>query len=302
MLPALAVATFVVAATVLSPSRAHAQDDAGVRCGAGPHSGETDGFVLLPEGRIFCPLTADPKAEHSFISFLSGDFPSITEIENDTHVASVGVGDDFPLARWAGRGPADGVQVSLTGGVFAQFDLRSSSFDLINADYVIGIPATFRSGGFTMRLRPYHQSSHLGDEFLLRDEEVERQNLSFESVEMILSQELGGVRLYGGGEYLFNRDPEWIEELLAHAGAEVRVGAVRGPHAVLAVDVKSTEEQDWEPAVSVRGGLELAVWRDHGHPPRVLGILAEYYTGPSPYGQFFRNEIRFFGVGVHFSL
>ena len=61
---------------------------------------------------------------------------------------------------------------------------------------------------------------------------------------------------------------------------------------LLALDVKSTEEQDWDPAFSARGGLELAVWREDGHPPRLIGILAEYYDGPSPYGQFFQNQIQ----------
>lgn len=285
-----------------APGVSEAPEAPGALCGAAVHPGEARGFVALPEGALFCPLVADPKAEHSFVSYLGGDFPSLTEVERDARVGSVGVGDDFPLARWPGARPADGVQVGLAAAVFAQFDLHSASFDLINADYVVGLPITARKGGFTMRLRPYHQSSHLGDEFLLREDEVERENLSFESLELILSQELGSLRVYGGGEYLFNREPETLEDLLAHAGLEARVGSARGPRGVLAVDVKSTEEQDWDPAVSVRGGLELALWRDHGHPPRVFGLFAEYYRGPSPYGQFFRSEIEYYGIGVHFSL
>ena len=45
------------------------------------------------------------------------------------------------------------------GGVLAQFDLAATSFDLINADYVIGIPLTFRRGGFSGRARFYHLTS-----------------------------------------------------------------------------------------------------------------------------------------------
>lgn len=278
-----------------------AQESPGVRCGAAIHPGEAEGFVLFPEGGLFCPLAADPKAEHSFLSFLNGDFPSLTEEEKDTRMGSVGVGDEFPLARWSGGRPGDGVQVGLAGGVFAQFDLRSASFDLINADYVIGVPVTVRRGGFSLRVRLYHQSSHLGDEFLLRDDGVERENLSFESLELIVSREVGPLRLYGGGEHLFNREPDTLEDLLAHGGVEVRIGPARGPGVVVALDVKSTEQQGWDPAVSLRGGVELAIWRDHGHPPRVLAITAEYYDGPSPYGQFVQSELRFIGLGIHFS-
>ncbi|MEX2529674.1 MAG: DUF1207 domain-containing protein [Gemmatimonadota bacterium] len=28
----------------------------------------------------------------------------------------------------------------------------------------------------------------------------------------------------------------------------------------------------------------------------------EYYDGPSPYGQFYREDVRFFGAGIHVSL
>lgn len=131
----------------------------------------------------------------------------------------------------------------------------------------------------------YHQSSHLGDELLLRGEsEIERENLSFESAELILSQEFGFLRLYAGGEYLFNRRPSTLDDWVAHAGAEARAGPTKGLRLVAAVDVKSTEQQEWEPAFSVRAGVEAAWWRLEGHPPRIWSILAEYYDGPRPTG------------------
>ena len=47
--------------------------------------------------------------------------------------------------------------------------------------------------------RLFHQSSHLGDEFLLRTQ-TQRVNLSYESVDLRFSYEIGDVlRLYGGG-------------------------------------------------------------------------------------------------------
>ncbi len=69
-----------------------------------------------------------------------------------------------------------------------------------------------------------------------------------------------------------------------------------------AVDVKSSEEQEWDPAVSARAGIEVASWNAIDHPPRMFDIVAEYYSGPSPYGQFFQEQISYVGVGVHFSL
>jgi len=31
----------------------------------------------------------------------------------------------------------------------------------------------------------------------------------------------------------------------------------------------------------------------------VLRLLGEYYRGPSPYGQFYREHIQYWGIGVH---
>lgn len=287
---------------VASPSsRAFAQVNPELRCGTGLHAGEAEGTVWFPEGDLFCPLLADPKAERSFLSLLRGEFSALAEDPESADIGAVGLADRFVLVRWAGPRPGDGIQVGVAGAIFAQFDLGTASIDLINADYLVGIPVTARRGGFSSRLAVLHQSSHLGDEYLLRSE-LERENLSFEALDLVVSQELGPVRLYGGGQYLFNREPELLEPLVAHGGAEVRVGALRGIRVVAAVDVKSSEQQEWEPAWSARAGVEIARWRHPDHPPRLFALLAEFYRGPSPYGQFFREDIHYAGVGLHFSL
>jgi hypothetical protein len=271
-------------------------------CGAGVH--ETgQGTVWLPQDAIFCPLVADPKEPNSFISLLRGEFRTIGEPGGDeTDIGAIGLGDSFGVLRFAGREPGNGLQLDLAGSVFAQFDLAASSFDLINADYVIGVPVSVRADGFTTRIRLYHQSSHLGDEYLLRDDDIERENLSFESLELVLSQEMGPLRAYAGGETLFRREPDELGRWLAHGGLELRVGTPGGLRLIAAADVKASEEHDWSPALSGRAGLELARSGAAGHPARLVSLLLEAYQGPSPYGQFFQDDISYFGIGIHFAL
>lgn len=275
------------------------------RCGLRIPESEQRAYVGLPTGDVFCPLLADPKAIRSFLSYQR----TVGEGDSLSTIGSVGVGDQFPLARWGGRTRGNGVQLSLEGAVFAQFDLGSESFDLLNADYLVGVPITIRRDAFAMRLRVYHQSSHLGDEFLLRSEHPERVNLSFEAAEALLSID-GPIRLYGGGEFLFHRSPAALQKFVAHAGAEVRRGAplinlgatIGGVRPVLAVDLKAAQEQDWKPAVSARAGFEFERTRGADPPSRRWSLLAESYTGPSPYGQFFRQKIQYIGLGMHFQL
>src|SRR6266487_5886372 len=146
------------------------------RCGAGVHESEALGAVPFPQDQIFCPILADPKEARSFASLLRGTFRSLDDPSGKgTTIASVGLGDNFGLVRWGGPAPNEGVQLDVVGSIFAQFDLGTPSNDLINADYIIGLPLTFRRSGFSARLKIYHQSSHLGDEYLLRSEDIDRE-------------------------------------------------------------------------------------------------------------------------------
>jgi hypothetical protein len=279
---------------------------ASTRCGVGIPASEATGYIPLPRGDVFCPLLADPKGQRSFVSYLRE-----TSDDGNLDVGSVGISDAIGLLRVGGTQNGNGFQISLAGSVFAQFNLDVSSYDLINADYVIGLPITMRVGGFSARLRLYHQSSHIGDEFLLDEDnpDFERENFSYESADGLISLDRGPFRIYGGGEYLLRRDPSDLDRSLLHGGVElrpgrrlVRFGSLAGVRFVAGGDVKASEQQDWKPAISVRTGLEFDRPRDTDPPGRRWGLLFEAYDGPSPYGQFFRRDVRHYGVGIHFTL
>jgi hypothetical protein len=293
----------VVGVLLLLAPGANAQTVDAPRCGTGVHEAEAVGTVFFPQDQIFCPIVADPKEARSFLSFLRGTFRSLEDPSGEgTLIASVGLGDSFGLVRWGGPKSGEGVQLDVVGSIFAQFDLGTPSNDLINADYIIGLPLTFRRNGFSVRAKLYHQSSHLGDEFLLSSEDIVRENLSFESVEVVVSLEAGFLRGYAGAEGIFRREPDTLPSSLFHAGIELRSGRARKVQLLAAVDIKSTEMHDWSPAVSGRIGLEVGRPGPSGHPGRLIMLLLELYEGPSPYGQFFQDDISYIGAGIHFGL
>jgi len=278
------------------------------RCGTGVPASEQRAYVGLPSGNVFCPLVADPKAMRSFLSYLIED--KSTSVDSIENVGSVGISDAFGLVRWGANARDDGVQLNLEGAIFAQFDLGSSSYDLINADYLVALPLTIRRGPVSTRLRVYHQSSHLGDELLLRrGESLERENISFESADFILSIDVAALRLYGGGEYIFNRAPKDLQHYIAHGGAEfrpaaelLRWGRIGFLRFIAGADLKASQQHDYDPSVSVRAGFEINRPFSGELPARSWSILFESYRGPSPYGQFFRQKIQYIGVGAHFAL
>jgi hypothetical protein len=258
--------------------------------------------IVLPRDDLFLPLLASPREPH----FLASFHWAWSDLR-DTRAGAVAFGENFGIVRWPGPEPGDGIQIGLSGGVFAQFDMETESFDLMNADYLIGVPLTWRRSGTSARIQVYHQSSHLGDEFLLR-ERPQRINLSFEALEALASWEPVPWRLYGGGEVIFRRMPRDLKQGVARGGLEYRrqqplvdVGGYGIGRVVAGVDVRAWEHNSWKPTWSVRAGLRFAP-ADEEEDWRGWGLLLHYLEGPSPYGQFYTHEMRSVGVGIHLRL
>ncbi len=258
-------------------------------------AGLTSKTTRFPPGDLFRPLVADPKQPRFFISIRRYD----TDVETIAS-AAVGYGETFGLVQYEGVRAGDGLQVGIDGALFAQFNLDEDSKDLVNADYSIGVPMTYRQGPYSARLRLYHQSSHLGDEFLLRAR-PERINLSFEALELLGSLEGSRWRGYLGGEYLIHREPEDLDRAMLHGGVEYRgtrpwLGL---GFPVAGLDLKSFEEHDW----SVDAGLSVGLHAgDSVSAERYLRVMAEGYKGFAPHGQFYKDRISYLGVSISFGL
>jgi hypothetical protein len=254
----------------------------------------------LPTTQLFTPLRADPKEPRFFVSTLQVD-----SALRDTTLGSVGFGEHFGIVRRE-TSNGKGWQLGIAGAVFAQFDLEAASSDLMNADYVIGLPLTWRHGDWSGRLRLYHQSSHLGDEFLLSTQ-PRRVNLSFEAIEAIVAYDFGGLRIYGGGETLFDRDPADLGKHLLHAGLDwrgrevaFRLGDLGGARWVAGLDVKRWQQNDWAAQISAKAGLEFAPLSEGSD--RRWNAMLEFYDGPSPYGQFYPQDVRYWGIALQLGL
>jgi hypothetical protein len=256
---------------------------------------ERDGWELLPEDSVFEDLTADPRWPR-----FSASFQRYQEDVELDKVGSVSLGGTLPIVQ--GTLPGEGRwDLGLQGSVYSIFDLEVSSLDLVNSDFFVALPVSARWGFLSLMIRPLHQSSHLGDEFLLRDR-TERIDVSFEAVDALLSIDLWTWgRIYGGAGILVHRKPDDIDRRSVQAGIELASpwaffgGRVR-PFAAL--DVQRAEENDYDSDYSTRVGIQL-------ENPRLLRgrrmqIFGEYYKGFSPNGQFFTRRIEYFGAGFQF--
>jgi hypothetical protein len=260
----------------------------------------------FPSDDLFRPLLADPKQPQFFALWQSTQ--SRLERTN-ANIGSIGIGENFGF--YTRRKGCNGWQISLLTGIFAQFDLDSSNAALINVDFNVGIPLTWRHGNWSARLRYYHQSSHIGDEFLAANPGFQSIGLQFEEVDMIVSYDFWKwLRLYGGGAVMVNRQPSSIHRNTAQWGFEARTptplgqsymfGLLSNPilfTPLLTADFKSVEEQDWYINTNLLMGMDMS---RAGYFKR-LRILFNYYHGYNPYGQFFYSQkTESFGAGAYF--
>jgi hypothetical protein len=251
------------------------------------------GIEVLPRGGLFAPLIADPRWAH-----FSAAYQYFIDDEEISSGGSVSFGETFGLLR--GPAPFEGRwQIDFQAAVFGLFDLEAESLDLVNADYWVGIPLSYRRGDFSAMLRVYHQSSHLGDEFLLRNR-IDRVNLSYEATDLKLSYDIGyGLRVYGGGGVLLHREPADLDRLSTQIGLEYLAPYTIGDgllRPVAAIDWQNREESDWQSDVSLRAGVQF---ESPDEVSQRVQLMLEYFNGRNPNGQFYDRTLEYIGLGTH---
>jgi hypothetical protein len=253
---------------------------------------------VLPTGHLFRPLLADPRWAHFSAAYRNYVGNNI----DGNHNGSVSFGETLPFYRANFGQSIAQWEVGLQAGVFSDFNLGAPSTDLINTDFIASLYSSFRVNEASAFARLYHQSSHLGDEFLLRElTDLERINLSYEGVDLRLSYELPyGVRVYGGGGGIFRKEPSTIKPWSVQYGMEFRSpwrmesASIRP---ILAVDFKNHEQNNWNADISARAGFQFDNYQSFN---RRLQFLIEYFNGHSPTGQFFREKVEYVGFGAHY--
>ena len=313
---ALCIAAAVAIQPFAAPAHAEAPADCRYSIAAAAAATDASGTlesVLLPGEDVFRPILADQReprfyADYRRVHFRVSGSDLLAEGKGqDIDAAMVAFGGEFGIWGRRQRGGCDGLQVSLFGVVFAQFNLDTHSMDLLNADYLVGPMVTWRSGRWSGRLRFYHQSSHLGDEFLLNyglAHGVQRQNLSFEILDLVLSVEESWWRLYAGGGIVAFSDkhPDLAGNGMAVWGLELRSPeALSWPgnsslRPVFGASFASVQPTSWSINASLEGGVEWAV---PNAANRIRALLVAQ-KGALPFSQFFFEKTQNIGFQLQF--
>jgi len=257
-------------------------------------TGVTGGkWQAFPEEELFAPLLADPRSAHFSLAY---DYVTQSRFPKLRNVGNVSLGEHFSLVGYSSPEVGE-FSLGIEPAIFALFNLDALSHDLINADYRVALPLEYRRGPLSIRSSVLHQSSHLGDEFLLVTP-VQRINFSYEAVDLKVSYQAGSFRFYAGGSAMVHREPE-LKPWSAQEGVEWVSTAHFINDAVapiVAVDVQEHQETGWRANLSARAGIELV---NPEKTRRKIQFLLEYYRGYNPNGQFYRERVEYFGAGIH---
>jgi hypothetical protein len=275
---------------------------------------------FIVPARAFDPIAADPRwprFEFGFTRVIDGDG---SELFGDNgpynNIWLVSFGDT--IALYGGPPPEflksviDTVEVGAVASLFATFDLSEESVPLLNADYNGGGYISARKDSWSGLLRVFHESSHLGDELLLLGPDINRQDQTFDSVELLVSKDFfnawdaGDLRVYGGVGWLFQTfgEPSYGDWVFQY-GVEFDARSYRynlpgglGMRPIAAIDLQHLDGRGYNIDISLIGGLRFDGIRGGGQ----ADVTAIYYNGRNQNGQLFVDDIETFGVTLRLNL
>ncbi|MDE2492044.1 MAG: DUF1207 domain-containing protein [Elusimicrobia bacterium] len=275
------LAALLLAAPALAPRPARA--------------GELDLFPRPNE--IFPLLLADPRQIQLSASYyrLDGQNTSDIALGHSWGLTRGRVGTGTPLP-WLWEADVEGM-------AYSRFKVAGGVNEFQTVDFFANLPVTVRRGGVAFKGVLFHESSHLGDDYIRRTGDTGFR-YSSEGLRGLASLDVSPVlRLYGGSEWLIHRVPA-VGRWTLQAGVELVSpdlgwSAQAPTHLFLAEDLQSHERVAWNVDSHLVCGLRLGFRKN---PTRSMRFQLGWFDGHSPYGQFYAQRTHYADVSLVFEL
>ncbi|MCF7802368.1 MAG: DUF1207 domain-containing protein [Candidatus Marinimicrobia bacterium] len=260
--------------------------------------GQNGSFNFFPEDSWFKPPLLDPASAQSSASLLR--FQATDEPTPKVY-SPVNLGFQKILIR-RNLNAQNGWEAGVEFGIHTQFSIISTPTapmgGLDNTDYLIAGIWHYKHGRTVERLQLFHQSSHLGDDYLIRNQIVEPNNRSqnYEQLSYLRAHTEKSSRWYYG--LGVNISPNTVRErILVQGGMEIvqsMGGNIRAIQLVAGVNVKLYGEHDYYPNLKTGAGVRFS--RDKRSR---LTLLVEYYRGHLPYSTLAYQKVSWLGLGAY---
>jgi hypothetical protein len=249
--------------------------------------------LFPPSDQVFHRLLADPRQPQSLVRYYR---------QGGSDLADVALGNTWGILRWE---PSEGLpgwvfQWSVEGMGYSRFVLNSGINEFQTIDFFANIPLEFRKDAFSGRVMLFHQSSHLGDDYIRRTND-KGFRYGVDGFRATLSYELHPqARVYGGGTALVHGVPS-DQEGGAQSGFELRTPDLRWikDHecwGYFGQDFQWLGRTGWNLSSRTEAGLRIGV-------PRVVRAMrahVAYTGGHSSFGQFYKREEFYWDFGLSF--
>lgn len=212
----------------------------------------------------------------------------------------VSIGDQFSLYQIK-IGTLGRLYIGIEACVWAIFEARAKSLSLINADYYAALPLTYINNRFAIRLRVFHQSSHLGDEFLLEHKQIKRLNPSMEVIDLAFSYDVTDrmTAFFGFSRVLRSDDSYKIKPNMIYYGVnyflnflKIQISNLEAiPY--IAAYFTNLEDNNWKLDSYVAIGYQWDKLYSHK-----FRIFIEGHDGFSAEGQFSKQKTRYLALKI----
>jgi hypothetical protein len=214
--------------------------------------------------------------------------------------AEVSIGSTLPILLLAGTPQDHAVVVGLEAAAFARFALQVLERELVATDWFFTVPVVIHHDGGWTRIRYFHTSSHMGDEYSRRfgDPGV---NFSRDAVGILTFRRMGdGFGGWVGARYAYNVHPDDDRRWVLRAGAQMEGSqeSSRRVRPFLAADLEMDQEGNMRPRTEVRAGI----WLPEVAGRRAIRLSLVALHGPTPMGQFHFRTTTQIGLSLQGSL
>lgn len=260
-------------------------------CSPGCYSG-CYAWQLLPDGLMYRSYMAGPREPRIGTQFVNIDGPqaggqSLWDgvVGGRAGVLRYGTGDSFNPQGW---------QLDFEGAALVRLNLDEDR-DLDASDFRFGVPLTYASGDFQFKTGYYHLSSHLGDEYQVRNPSAERINYVRDAIMLGVSYNpTPNWRLYGETAYAVftagGAEPWEFQFGLEYAQAGP-TGCYGTPF--FATNAHLRQELDFGGDWTTQAGW---LWR--GQSGSTMRVGLHYMNGKSTQYQFFGYNEEQVGLGL----
>jgi hypothetical protein len=188
----------------------------------------------------------------------------------------------------------EGWQLDVEGAGFVRMNLEHDR-DVDTADFRAGVPMTVRRGPWQGKFGYYHLSSHLGDEFMVRNRTLDRINYVRDCLLLGVGYFITpDIRLYSEADYAFNIEggaQPWKFQFGMEYNPIEPTQQMARPF--LAINGLLSQETDYSGNFTLQTGL---LWR--GQSGHLVRVGLQYFNGMNDWAQFFRTHEEQIGMGV----